>query len=116
MGAALSSADRSAIDAAIRAGRAIKCPTVYLLPVAGASFSRKQLMTNDHLKSFVERLERLMAERDALNADIAEVMDEAKGAGFDGPTLRAVVRERRKDQRKRQQQLDLFDTYWSAVA
>lgn len=67
----------------------------------------------DRLHSFVERIERLEEDKAALIADIKEVYAMAKGEGFDAPTLRMVVRERKKDKAQRDEQLSLFDLYWS---
>ena len=51
----------------------------------------------DHLRSFVERIERLEEEKAALLGDIREVYSEAKGSGFDTKIMRQVVRLRRLD-------------------
>ncbi|MEP6830765.1 MAG: GapR family DNA-binding domain-containing protein, partial [Rhizomicrobium sp.] len=42
----------------------------------------------EHLKSFIDRIERLEEERNALTADIREVYSEAKGTGFDTKIMR----------------------------
>jgi uncharacterized protein (UPF0335 family) len=47
------------------------------------------------LRSFVERVENLNEEIDALTADRKEVFDEAKVSGFDPKTLRKVIALRR---------------------
>lgn len=39
-------------------------------------------VAGDRLKSFVERIERLEEEKEALAGDIREVYSEAKGTGF----------------------------------
>lgn len=49
------------------------------------------------LKQFVERVERLNEEKQALNADIKEVFSEAKGTGFDIKILRKVIALRKLD-------------------
>ena len=43
----------------------------------------------DHLKAFVERVERLEEEKKALSDDIRDVYAEAKANGFDVKALRA---------------------------
>jgi uncharacterized protein (UPF0335 family) len=48
----------------------------------------------DHLKAFVERVERLEEEKKALSDDIRDVYSEAKANGFDVKALRTVVRLR----------------------
>jgi len=69
----------------------------------------------DRLKSFIERVERLEEEKNALAADIREVYSEAKGAGFDVRTMRQVVRLRKLDLSERQEQEALLDTYLRAI-
>lgn len=53
-------------------------------------------VAQDQLRSIVERIERLREEIDALNKDVSEVYKEARGNGFDVPTLKALVSERAK--------------------
>ena len=52
----------------------------------------KSGFAKEHLRSFVDRIERLEEERSALTADIREVYSEAKGQGFDIKIMRQVVR------------------------
>ena len=49
----------------------------------------------DRLRSLVERIERLQAERKTLAGDIKDIMAEAKGAGFDGKVIRQIIRQLR---------------------
>ena len=49
------------------------------------------------LKSFVERIERLEAEKSALAGDIREVFAEAKGNGFDTKIMRQVIKLRKME-------------------
>ena len=67
------------------------------------------------LRAFVERIERLEEEKKALGADIKEVYAEAKGNGFDTKILRKVVRLRKQDKAKRQEEEALIDLYLSAI-
>lgn len=48
------------------------------------------------LKSYFDRINRLMDERDNLGTDIGEVYSEAKSKGFDTSALRKVVSDERK--------------------
>jgi uncharacterized protein (UPF0335 family) len=70
------------------------------------------------LRSFVERIERLDDEAQALNDDRKEVYTEAKDAQFDVAALKAVISTRRK-QRKNPDSFDarqeLIDTYMHAL-
>ena len=68
-----------------------------------------------HLKSFVERIERLEEEKAALAADIREVYAELKAHGFDPKVVRQVVRLRKMDRNEVQEQEALLDTYKAAL-
>jgi uncharacterized protein (UPF0335 family) len=67
------------------------------------------------LKSLVERIERLEEDKAAVAADLKEVYAEAKGEGFDTGILRKVVRLRKQDSAKRQEEETLIDLYVSAI-
>ena len=67
------------------------------------------------LKTIVERIERLEEDKAAVSADLKEVFAEAKGEGFDVKILRKVVRLRKQDQAKRQEEEALLDLYLSAI-
>ena len=73
------------------------------------------MTTEARVRAIIERVERLDEEIAALNADKAEVYAEAKGDGFDTKALKAVVRERRKDEATRAEEGEMFSLYWSAV-
>lgn len=67
------------------------------------------------LRSFVERIERLEEEKQALTNDIREVYSEAKGAGFDVKILRQVIRLRKMDAADRSQMEAVLDVYKRAL-
>ena len=69
----------------------------------------------EHLKSFIERIERLEEEKAALAADIREVYSEAKGTGFDVKIMRQVIRLRKMETADRQEQDAILDLYLSAL-
>ncbi|MBI2254803.1 MAG: DUF2312 domain-containing protein [Proteobacteria bacterium] len=69
----------------------------------------------DHLKSFIERIERLEEEKAAIAGDIKEVYAEAKGNGFDTKIMRQIVRLRKMEPNDRQEQEELLDIYMRAV-
>ena len=71
--------------------------------------------TSDHLRAFIERIERLEEEKAALGADIREVYSEAKSMGFDAKILRLVVRLKKQDVHERQEQEALLATYMVAL-
>lgn len=68
-----------------------------------------------HLRSFVERIERLEEENRTLADDIKEIYAEAKGSGFDTKILRKVVALRRMDADKRKEQEEILELYLSAL-
>ena len=75
----------------------------------------KSGFAKEHLRSFIERIERLEEEKAALVADIREVYAEAKGQGFDTKIMRQVVRLRKLDRADRQEQEAMLDLYLSAL-
>ena len=69
----------------------------------------------DHLKAFVEQIERLEEEKKAIADDIRDVYAEAKGNGFDVKSLRIVVRLRKQDINERKEQEAILETYLHAL-
>ena len=69
----------------------------------------------DHLKAFVERVERLEEEKKAITDDIRDVYAEAKGSGFDVKALRTIVRLRKLDADERREQETILETYMHAL-
>lgn len=67
------------------------------------------------LRSIIERIERLEQEKAEVMEQIKEVFAEAKGAGFDVKILRKVVRLRKQDRAKRQEEEAILDLYLSAI-
>ena len=67
------------------------------------------------LRSLIERIERLEEDKAAVAGDLKEVYAEAKGEGFDTKILRKVVRLRKTDLAKRQEEEALIELYLSAV-
>ncbi|CAN5489514.1 MULTISPECIES: DUF2312 domain-containing protein [Phenylobacterium] len=67
------------------------------------------------LKSIIERIERLEQEKSEIAEQIKEVFAEAKGNGFDVKILRKVIRIRKQDAAKRQEEDAILDLYLSAL-
>ncbi|MDE2106673.1 MAG: DUF2312 domain-containing protein [Patescibacteria group bacterium] len=67
------------------------------------------------LKSFVERIERLEADKAAVMEDMKEVYAELKGEGFDAKIVRKIVAMRKKDRSKIEEEEALIDLYLSAI-
>jgi uncharacterized protein (UPF0335 family) len=75
----------------------------------------KSGFAKEHLRSFIERIERLEEEKKALADDIREVYSEAKGTGFDTKVMRQVIRLRKMEVADRQEQEAVLDLYLSAL-
>ena len=69
----------------------------------------------DHLRSYVERIERLEEEKAALAADIKDVYSEAKSSGFDSKILRQIIRLRKKEKEELQEEEHLLELYRAAL-
>ena len=75
----------------------------------------KSSFAKEHLRAFIERIERLEEEKQALSDDIREVYSEAKGTGFDTKVMRQVVRLRKMESADRQEQEAVLDLYLNAL-
>lgn len=69
----------------------------------------------DHLRAFVERIERLEEEKASLASDIKEVYAEAKSNGFDTKALRKIVSMRKKEEHQRLEEEAILATYMAAL-
>lgn len=72
-------------------------------------------MSDDQVKSYVERVQRLTEERKNLARDIAEVLAEAKANGFDKAAIKWVVSELEKGFAERQERDAIRELYMQAV-
>ena len=69
----------------------------------------------EHLKSFIERLERMDEEIKALNDDKRDIYAEAKGCGFDVKAIREILKIRRLDADTRAEHEAIVDLYMQAL-
>lgn len=67
------------------------------------------------LQGFIQRIERLTEERDAITTDIGEVYKESKAAGLDTKIMRKVVALRKMDEADRQEMDHLLALYRKAA-
>jgi|TARA_Y100000814_G_scaffold251150_1_gene197990 uncharacterized protein (UPF0335 family) len=72
-------------------------------------------VARNHLRAYIDRIERLEEEKAALMEDIREIYAEAKGTGFDPKIMRQVIRIRKMEPDQRQEQEYILDTYLSAL-
>ena len=71
--------------------------------------------TQNQLKSYIERIERLEEDKKGISGDIKEVYAEAKGNGFDKKAIREIVKKRRLADHERREQEQVLDTYMAAL-
>jgi uncharacterized protein (UPF0335 family) len=71
--------------------------------------------SNDQLRLFVERIERLDEERKAIADDIKDVFAELKSQGYDVKTTRAILKLRKMEKDARDEADALLDTYRVAL-
>lgn len=70
---------------------------------------------SEHLKAYVERIERLEDEKRAMAEDIKEVYSEAKGTGYDAKIIRKLVSIRRKKAEAVREEAELLAVYADAL-
>ena len=69
----------------------------------------------DELRSFIERIERLDAEKKDIVDQQKEVMAEAKGRGYDVKAIRKIVSLRKRDKDDLAEEEASLDTYMAAL-
>ena len=72
-------------------------------------------VAGDQLRAIVERIEQVEEEIKELTEAKKEIYLEAKGNGFDVKIVREVIRVRKQDQKKRDEQESLLDVYLQAI-
>ena len=71
--------------------------------------------TADELRQFVERFERLEAEKKEISDQQKEVMAEAKGRGYDTKVLRKIIALRKRDHNELAEEEAVLELYKSAL-
>ena len=72
-------------------------------------------VTADELRQFIERIERLDAEKKDLAEQQKEVMAEAKGRGYDTKVLRKLISIRRRDANDIAEEEAILEMYKEAL-
>ena len=72
-------------------------------------------VTADELRQFIERIERLDAERKDLAEQQKEVMAEAKGRGYDTKVMRKLIVMRKRDKDDIAEEEALLEMYKEAL-
>lgn len=80
-----------------------------------ASLEKAEPATTHRLKSFISRVEKLQEEQNEIATDIKEVFGEAKAFGFDVKAIRTILKIRRIDAQKRQEEEEILQTYMAAL-
>ena len=80
-------------------------------PVIGGS----EEINAGHLRSFIERIEKLEEEKKAIADDIKDVYAEAEGTGFDVKIMRKIVSIRKQDRDKRIEEETILELYLNAL-
>lgn len=71
--------------------------------------------TDNQLKLFIERIERLEEEKKGIADDIRDTYAEAKAQGYDSQIMRQIVRLRKLPPHDRLEMEALLDTYKAAL-
>ena len=71
--------------------------------------------SREHLRAFIERIERLEEEKKAIADDIREVFAEAKTMGFDLKAIRSILRMRKQEPHVREEEEAVLTTYMAAL-
>lgn len=72
-------------------------------------------ITDQQLRQYIERVERLEEEKKGISEDVRDVYTEAKSMGYDPKIMRKIVRLRKLTPQDRQTEEALIDTYKSAL-
>ncbi|MBT8458094.1 MAG: DUF2312 domain-containing protein [Boseongicola sp.] len=72
-------------------------------------------VTADELRQFIERFERLEAEKKDFADQQKEVMAEAKGRGYDTKVMRKVIALRKRDKEDLAEEEAVLDMYKEAL-
>jgi uncharacterized protein (UPF0335 family) len=71
--------------------------------------------TDQQLRLFIERVERLEEEKKGISDDISDVYSEAKSQGYDVKVMRQIVRLRKLKPEERKEMEHLIELYKSAL-
>ena len=71
--------------------------------------------TDQQLRLFIERIERLEEEKKGIADDIRDVYSEAKANGYDAKIMRQIVRLRKMPVNDRKEMEAILDVYKSAL-
>ena len=72
-------------------------------------------VNENELRQYIERIESVEEELDGIKADRKDIYSELKAVGYDVKTTRAIVRMRKMDKSKRDEEEMILDVYKTAL-
>lgn len=69
---------------------------------------------NTELVQHIEKIEKLLEDRQEINDEIGDIYKLAKSDGYDPKTMRAIIQLRKLTKAERQERKSLLDTYLAA--
>lgn len=72
-------------------------------------------VSEEHLRQYITRIERLEEEKSCIAVDIREAYAEAKANGFDTVALREIIKLRKLSKEELEEREQLLDTYKGAL-
>ena len=79
------------------------------------TYTAQTELSKERLTSFIERIERMEAEKAALAEDIKEIYSEVKSVGYDTAAVKKIIALRKMDAEKRQEAEAILEVYKSVV-
>ncbi len=84
-------------------------------PVPAPISASTETVSGKRLKSFIERIERVLAEQAERAADVKEIYAEVKSCGFETRIVRKLIRLRAMDVQARREESEILDLYSAAI-
>jgi uncharacterized protein (UPF0335 family) len=81
----------------------------------GANKMSEANLSEEQLRLFIERIERMEEEKKGVADDIRDTYNEAKANGYDPAIMRQIVRLRKMPVNDRKEMEELLDVYKSAL-
>lgn len=75
----------------------------------------QQQITGARIQAFIDRIERLEANKKDIADDIKDVYAEAKGNGFEPKIIRNIIKLRKIEANKRREEAELLEVYQAAI-
>lgn len=85
------------------------------IAAAGADADAITGAAQTRLRTIIQRCQHVLDDLANLRRDLKEVLDEAKGEGFDVKTIRKLLTYLAKDPAKRQEEAEIFDLYLASI-